>query len=121
MDCAVAAVWPSTAQLCTLRNHSHLRDLTRMRASLSQESSRISSRIQKVLEDANIKLASVATNPIDRRESAQEFRRAWALSPLFGIAHLSPTLQYLSAVDLSIPTRGSLPRVECVFHFMQKF
>jgi transposase len=39
-----------------------LRDLTRMRASLSQEGSRISSRIQKVLEDANIKLASVATN-----------------------------------------------------------
>jgi transposase len=36
-----------------------LRDLTRMRASLSQEASRISSRIQKVLEDANVKLASV--------------------------------------------------------------
>src|SRR4030095_11494352 len=33
-----------------------LRDLTRMRASLSQEASRISSRIQKVLEDANVKL-----------------------------------------------------------------
>jgi transposase len=32
-----------------------LRDLARMRASLSQEASRISSRIQKVLEDANIK------------------------------------------------------------------
>jgi len=35
-----------------------LRDLTRMRACLSQEASRISSRIQKVLEDANVKLAS---------------------------------------------------------------
>jgi transposase len=35
-----------------------LRDLTRARASLAQESSRIASRIQKVLEDANIKLAS---------------------------------------------------------------
>jgi hypothetical protein len=34
-----------------------LRDLTRMRASLSQEASRLSSRIQKVLEDANVKLA----------------------------------------------------------------
>jgi transposase len=43
-----------------------LRDLTRMRASLSQELSRISSRIQKVLEDANIKLASVATNALGK-------------------------------------------------------
>ena len=43
-----------------------LRDLTRMRASLSQEASRISSRIQKVLEDANIKLASVATNALGK-------------------------------------------------------
>jgi transposase len=43
-----------------------LRDLTRMRASLSQEASRISSRIQKVLEDANIKLSSVATNTLGK-------------------------------------------------------
>jgi len=43
-----------------------LRDLTRMRASLSQEASRISSRIQKVLEDANVKLASVATNTVGK-------------------------------------------------------
>jgi len=43
-----------------------LRDLTRMRASLSQEASRISSRIQKVLEDANVKLASVATNALGK-------------------------------------------------------
>ena len=43
-----------------------LRDLTRMRARLSQEASRISSRIQKVLEDANLKLASVATNVLGK-------------------------------------------------------
>ena len=43
-----------------------LRDLTRMRASLSQEASRFSSRIQKVLEDANVKLASVATNVLGK-------------------------------------------------------
>jgi transposase len=40
-----------------------LRDLTRYRASLAQEIHRIANRIQKVLEDANIKLASVATDP----------------------------------------------------------
>jgi transposase len=41
-----------------------LRDLTRYRASLAQEINRIANRIQKVLEDANIKLASVATDPL---------------------------------------------------------
>jgi transposase len=41
-----------------------LRDLTRGRATLSQEASRIASRIQKVLEDANIKLSSVASNTL---------------------------------------------------------
>jgi len=37
-----------------------------MRASLSQEASRISSRIQKVLEDANVKLGSMATNVLGK-------------------------------------------------------
>src|SRR5262250_1581478 len=41
-----------------------LRDLTRYRVSLVQEINRIANRIQKVLEDANIKLASVATDPL---------------------------------------------------------
>jgi transposase len=39
-----------------------LRDLTRYRVSLVEEGNRIANRIQKVLEDANIKLASVASN-----------------------------------------------------------
>jgi transposase len=39
-----------------------LRDLTRTRTSLIDERSRTVRRLQKVLEDANIKLASVATN-----------------------------------------------------------
>lgn len=41
-----------------------LRDLTRYRVSLTQECNRIANRIQKVLEDANIKLASVASDPL---------------------------------------------------------
>ena len=41
-----------------------LRDLTRYRVNLAQECNRIANRIQKVLEDANIKLASVATDPL---------------------------------------------------------
>lgn len=39
-----------------------LRDLTRCRAMLARERARLSCRIQKVLEDANIKLASVASD-----------------------------------------------------------
>jgi transposase len=41
-----------------------LPDLTRYRASLAQEINRIATRIQKVLEDANIKLAWVATDTL---------------------------------------------------------
>ena len=39
-----------------------LRDLTRQRAQLVQERARTANRIQKVLEDANLKLGSVATD-----------------------------------------------------------
>jgi transposase len=39
-----------------------LRDLTRQRSQLVSEQARVAQRIQKVLEDANIKLASVATD-----------------------------------------------------------
>jgi transposase len=41
-----------------------LRDLTRYRVGLVQECNRIANRVQKVLEDANIKLASVATDAL---------------------------------------------------------
>jgi transposase len=43
-----------------------LRDLTRTRATLSQEQSSISSRIQKLLESANIKLASTVTHTMGK-------------------------------------------------------
>jgi transposase len=41
-----------------------LRDLTRYRVSLAHECNRVANRIQKVLEDANVKLASVATDAL---------------------------------------------------------
>jgi hypothetical protein len=41
-----------------------LRDLTRYRVNLVQECNRIANRIQKVLEDANLKLGSVVTDPL---------------------------------------------------------
>ena len=39
-----------------------LRDLTRMRASLRQDHTAVANRLQKILEDANIKLAAVASD-----------------------------------------------------------
>src|ERR1700757_4920391 len=39
-----------------------LRDLTRMRASLRQDHTAVANRRQKILEDANVKLASVASD-----------------------------------------------------------
>ena len=39
-----------------------LRDLTRMRASLRQDHTAVANRMQKILEDANIKLTSVASD-----------------------------------------------------------
>jgi transposase len=46
------------------RGQRELRDLTRQRAQLTDESSRTINRIQKVLEDGNVKLGSVASNVV---------------------------------------------------------
>jgi transposase len=51
-----------------------LRDLTRYRQSLVEERNRVANRLQKVLEDANLKLASVATSI--QGVSAQEILRS---------------------------------------------
>jgi transposase len=50
-----ASFIPSAAQR-------HLRDLTRYRTTLIEERARVTNRLQMVLEDANVKLASVVTN-----------------------------------------------------------
>jgi transposase len=48
------------------REQRELRDLTRYRTQLEDECNRVSNRIQKVLEDANIKLASVASDTLGK-------------------------------------------------------
>jgi transposase len=50
------------ASFVPLRPQRDLRDLTRTRASLMQDKARVANRLQKVLEDANIKLGSVASD-----------------------------------------------------------
>jgi transposase len=51
-----------TASFVPDRPQRELRDLTRQRVQLIQEKSRVANRVQKTLEDANIKLASVASD-----------------------------------------------------------
>lgn len=51
-----------TASFVPERKQREFRDLTRLRASLEDEQTRTANRLQKVLEDANIKLASVASD-----------------------------------------------------------
>jgi transposase len=50
--------------LVPARPQQQLRELTRQRSQLVGEQARVAQRIQKVLEDANIKLASVATDAL---------------------------------------------------------
>ena len=52
--------------LCRPRGPREVRELTRYRTSLSEERSRLINRLQKTLEDTNIKLASVASDVMGR-------------------------------------------------------
>ena len=58
----VDALWAAASELYSAQGQRDLRDLTRYRTKLVQERSREVNRIQGVLERANIKLASVATD-----------------------------------------------------------
>jgi hypothetical protein len=90
MDRAVAAVWSSAASYIPSEIIRNLVNLTRMRASSSQEASRIGSRIQKVLEDA---LASVATNVLGKSVRAMLediIRGRWSGAPCLPRPRSSP-------------------------------
>jgi transposase len=56
------------------RPQRQLRDLTRQRAQLVMDKTRVSNRVQKTLEDANIKLASVASDVLGK--SGRDMLRA---------------------------------------------
>ena len=62
MDCRSSTTWLLTASYIPDRTQRELRELVRYRRSLIQERARELNRIQKVLEGANIKLGSVASN-----------------------------------------------------------
>ena len=61
MDRAILAMRTAARQPSFPRAQREVRELTRHRTQLVEEKTRIINRIQKVLEDANIKLASVAS------------------------------------------------------------
>jgi hypothetical protein len=70
VDCRVAQAWSFARQLRSDVLIRDLRDLTRTRATLSQEQSSVGSRIQKILDSANIKLSSTASNTMGKSERA---------------------------------------------------
>jgi transposase len=61
-----------------------LRELTRLRTTLMQDHTRVIKRSQMVLEDANLKLASVVTD--SRRVSARAMSEAFIAGPRDGAA-----------------------------------
>ena len=62
MDRAAVAVWVLRPSFVPDRQQRELRDLTRQQTKLVQQRNAVDNRIQKVLETANIKLGSVASN-----------------------------------------------------------
>jgi transposase len=64
MDRGTAATRLVASQFVPPTPIRELRDPTRYRASLAQEINRIANRVQKVLENANLKLASVAADAL---------------------------------------------------------
>ena len=62
----------SQASFVPARSQRELRDLTRYRSSLTADRARLVNRIQKTLEDTNIKLASVLTDITGKASRAIE-------------------------------------------------
>ncbi len=62
MDWRATPSWPDPGKLHSGPSPAPARDLTRYRSQLVQERARLTNRLQVVLEDANIKLASVVTD-----------------------------------------------------------
>jgi transposase len=78
-----------------------LRDVTRYRATLAQEINRIANRVQKVLEDANIKLASVATDTLGASGRAM----------LEALIHGEPDSQRLAEMSRGL-LRNKIPELQ---------
>ena len=66
MDCATAATWSPAAQLRALRNHLRFTGPNENASESIARSFAYQQPVQKVLEDANVKLASVATNTVGK-------------------------------------------------------
>ncbi|HEY6332885.1 MAG TPA: IS110 family transposase [Blastocatellia bacterium] len=83
-----------------------LRDLTRYRVSLAQECNRIANRVQKVLEDANIKLSSVATDALGASGRAMLDAIITGQSDSHELAEMSKGLLRNKRADLRLALEG---------------
>src|SRR5262249_39575530 len=84
-----------------------LRDLTRYRVKLTGELNRIHGRIEKILEDANVKLGSVASDILGLLASIRSFLRLRPFVPSInrGLA---------TSTSCPQPTMTSRTQAECV-------
>ena len=86
-----------------------LRDLTRYRKSLSWERGREANRLQMVLEDANIKLASVASRPLGASGKAMLRALCEGESDPEALADLAKGQAASEAAGAQGRARGTLP------------
>lgn len=86
-----------------------LRDLTRYRESLSWERGREANRLQMVLEDANIKLASVASRPLGASGKAMLRALCEGESDPEALADLAKGQAASEAAGAQGRARGTLP------------
>ena len=87
-----------------------LRDLTRYRKALIWERGREANRVQKVLEDANIKLASVASRPLGASGKAMLRALCAGEADPRALADLAKGKLRAKLPALKSRPRGSLPR-----------
>jgi len=91
------------------------RDLTRYRVSLAQECNRIAHRVQKVLEDAKIQLASVATDALGASGRARLDAMVDGKTDSNELAEMSQGLLRNQRVELRLALEGRMtePTVFC--------
>jgi len=73
MDCRTPAAWSADSQLCAPLGQRELRELTRYWSTFVKERATLVNRVQKVLESANIKLASVGV-PVEQGPTSRSYR-----------------------------------------------
>lgn len=90
-----------------------LRDLTRFRVKLTQERSRTQNRIAKVLEDANLKLGSVASDILGKSGRAMLDRIAAGAEDIVGLADTKHNRLHASLGEVRKALKANVTTAGC--------